>query len=389
MFLRLPSAISKFIVIGRPQLIALSMLIIFAAHAAYWIERRPLSSEEQDHIWAGRQQLERKAIPKVHGHSPLPNAAAAAGVSFAPQRVKPGLYQREEIEREIKQIRWRARAPFLVFAILLGVSLWYVARRLYGNPGGYVALSLYIFSPAMVLSAATVNLAAPSMWGVFGIIFTGIAISHNLYAPIKKWCYRTVLFSVAAGIAVGSHPATVVFLPVAFLFMLYLAPGRRVATVAVIAFVCAMGATMVYLMYDGSPRAMMQGVDLREWLLYRPAEARGYFMSSSENFLLRFAPGATILLVTALAVFAVWKRTRYFGNSAPLIAGIGSLYLAFITPLAPLASLWALPFLFVFTGGIFADLLETRYCKWVAAVLVLFTLENAWFSWWMMSQVKL
>ena len=49
---------------------------------------------------------------------------------------------------------WLARAPYLVFGVLLGASLWYVSRRLYGNAGGYIALMLYSFSPGMIRNSA-------------------------------------------------------------------------------------------------------------------------------------------------------------------------------------------------------------------------------------------
>src|SRR3569832_1575795 len=41
--------------------------------------------------------------------------------------------------------RWRARMPFILIGVLLGSSLWYVARRLFGNAGGFIALALYVF----------------------------------------------------------------------------------------------------------------------------------------------------------------------------------------------------------------------------------------------------
>ena len=44
-------------------------------------------------------------------------------------------------------LHWLAAFPYLIFGLLLGGSLWYVARRLFGNAGGYVALALYCFSP--------------------------------------------------------------------------------------------------------------------------------------------------------------------------------------------------------------------------------------------------
>jgi hypothetical protein len=45
------------------------------------------------------------------------------------------------------------------------------------------------------------------------------------------------------------------------------------------------------------------------------------------------------------------------------------------------ASIWALPFLFVFTGGIWADLLETSKRRWVMGALAILLLENAWYCW--------
>ncbi len=56
------------------------------------------------------------------------------------------------------------------------------------------------------------------------------------------------------------------------------------------------------------------------------------------------------------------RRSRYFGNTAPLLMLLGLAPLITTqTVSAPL--LWALPFLFTFLGGVFADALETRYRK--------------------------
>jgi len=72
--------------------------------------------------------------------------------------------------------------------------------------------------------------------------------------------------------------------------------------------------------------------------------------------------GIMIAAAVALVVYATTRRSRYFGNTAPL------LMVAVLTPLytsqvvsAPW--LWALPFLFTFIGGVFADMLETKQRK--------------------------
>src|SRR5437868_8446393 len=100
--------------------------------------------------------------------------------------------------------------PYVVFGGLLGASVWYVSRRLYGNAGGYIALALYCFSPAVIL-ASTLWFAEPNIagtWGTFGAVFTAIAVSHTLYAPreVVLWNWRRILLlGVSLGLATGSH----------------------------------------------------------------------------------------------------------------------------------------------------------------------------------------
>jgi hypothetical protein len=74
--------------------------------------------------------------------------------------------------------------------------------------------------------------------------------------------------------------------------------------------------------------------------------------------------------VAIIAYFA-WKRTRYFGNSAPLLIAVLLFILAVGSPDFPGQGfhLALLPFLFVFVAGIFADLLETRQNLFVTAGL--------------------
>ena len=104
--------------------------------------------------------------------------------------------------------RWRARLPFIAIGVLLGASLWYVARRLYGNAGGYIALALYAFSPAIIMRAAEIQPAIVAAWGAFGMVFTAIAVSHTLYAPraVVLWNWKRIgLLGLAIALGVGSH----------------------------------------------------------------------------------------------------------------------------------------------------------------------------------------
>lgn len=374
--MRLPS----YIVIGRHQIMALLLLGVFAAQCAWLVWSRPFTTDEQDHIWSGKQQLEYNAVPRKFGYSPLTNILSAAPLKVDAGRQPEAAVSKETVQREVRRLRVLTRVPFVLAGIFLGVSVWYVSRRLYGNPGGYVALTLYCFSPAMILRAATINEIVLSAWGVFGIVFGSIAISHNLYAPWRKWRYRTVLLSVAMALAVAAHPAAVLLVPVGLAFIVYLAPGRRWAGILLTFVASVFAFVLVMAAYSFGPRAFMNGVDLRQWLAYQPAQARATFLQPEFLWSL-LNPAVLLMAVISLIVYLAWRRTRYFGNTSPLLVAAGLIYLALITPMTAIAAAWALPFIFVFIGGIWADLLETKR-KWiVAALLVVLLGENAWYCW--------
>jgi hypothetical protein len=347
------------------------------------VQHRPFSEAEQDHIWAGRQQLERNAVPRKFQHTPLVNTASAAPLRLDAGRTRPAALSPASVQREVQRLHWLTRLPFLMGGILLGVSVWYVSRRLYGNPGGYIALTLYCFSPAIISRAATIDGVVPSAWGVFGIIFGAIAISHNLYAPWKKWRYRTVLLSVAMALAIASHPAAMLVVPLGFFFILYLAPGRRFAGIFLTFVTTVLTFVMVLAAYGFAPRAFMNGIDLRQWVNYQPALARAEFFRP--DFLLSLLNPAVLAMgAIALITYVVWSRSRYFGNTSPLVVAAGLIYLALITPMTSIAAVWALPFIFVFIGGIWADLLESRGKGFALAGTVILLGENAWYCWKML-----
>jgi hypothetical protein len=101
----------------------------------------------------------------------------------------------------------------------------------------------------------------------------------------------------------------------------------------------------------------------RMWVSLEPAK---WFFASPAN------AAFTVGLLGALALYAVSRRSRYFGNTAPLLVG-APLMLLITTGEPSEPWLWALPFLITFVGGVFADALETRWRKaflWAMGVMV-------------------
>ena len=285
---------------------------------------------------------------------------------------------------------WLAAVPNLAFGLLLGASLWYVARRLYGNAGGYVALALYCFSPRIICNAA-LWFAQPELgatWGAFGAVFTAIAVAHTLYAPreVVLWNWRRILLlGLSLALAVGSQFSLAVLLPLSLGFMLYLAPMRRGSAMMIWIAACGVGLIILFASYffhvgvfwRAIQHASFWGVSGGAFLM------SGAYQQGIERFG-QSSPALVLALPTALIAYVAWPRARYFGNTAPLLVALLFLVLGLGTPHYPGLGfhLAALPFLFAFVGGVVADLLETGQrslaLACAGALLVASGLWNVW-----------
>jgi hypothetical protein len=67
--------------------------------------------------------------------------------------------------------------------------------------------------------------------------------------------------------------------------------------------------------------------------------------------------GITVAAAAALVLYAGLKKSRYFGNTVPLLYTLVLMVLV-MTGVPGSPWLWALPFLLTFVGGVFADAYE-------------------------------
>ena len=352
--------------IRLPQVLAASLLCVFLAQCLWFISRVPLAENEGLILQAGTAQLHGQWMANSPQHSSLVSLLAAF----------PVLGKDTSDAYLMSRYRWMVRAAFLFMGVMLGGSLWYVARRLYGNAGGYIALLLYIFSPFIIIRSSLLQPDIAAAWGAFGLIFTGIAVAHTLYAPreVVLWNWkRIVLLGISIGIAVGAQYSTVWLLLLTLVFMLWLAPVRRGAVIMILVAACVVGALVLSFtfvphamqMFGAMRHAAWAEVDLHQ--LVRPGSYRligHFFWDNSVPVLL--------LLIVALVAYVAWPRTRYFGTTAPLLAALLCLFLSLIMPHTGGMLFFpvSLPFVYVFIAGVFTDLLETRYATAIAGGLV-------------------
>src|SRR5262249_34223719 len=157
----------------------------------------------------------------------------------------------------------------------------------------------------------------------FGAVFTAMAVAHTLYAPreVVLWNWRRiVLLGISLALAVGWHFALVLLVPLLLGFMFYLAPQRRWAATVILLAACGIALLILLAAYWFHPASFWHGVR-SAW----PFSVSRVALTMGDAYLLvlkEVADSAPVLLVLApgaLITYIRWRRTRYFGNTAPLI----------------------------------------------------------------------
>jgi hypothetical protein len=257
-----------------------------------------------------------------------------------------------ELRHQLTHVLLLLRLPFLFAGCMLGAGLWWVTRRLYGNLGGYTALGLYCFSPAVIKACVAPSPEVLAALGVYAGVYTCIGVAHAMQGPRRKWRPRIVLLTVAFGIAAASHIAALPLVALlGFLAMLWVSEGRRSRMLPVVPIAAAGAMILVFACYGFSPDAfsyLFRSAAGMMWVSFDPAMR---FFSSIGN------AGITVAAAAAVVFYIGIKKARYFGNTAPLFC---ALILFSLVPTGVPGSpwLWALPFLLTFVGGVFADAYE-------------------------------
>jgi hypothetical protein len=365
--------------IGRPQRIAALLLLVFLGECLWVISRQRLTTEDYRFARCGREMWERPSplagyfttCGNLNGDGTF--AYRLAGFPLTAQRLvllaadsfrAPAnkLYaggslngSTWEARHELTDVLYLLHLPFVLFAIWLGGGLWWVARRLFGNEGGFFALGLYVFCPEIVRLAVRPNNDVLAMWGLYGLVYTAIGVAHAMQGPRRKWRPRIVLLTVALGLTAAAHVfAAILGFFAALVFMLYLAEYRRSYVMQILIFSALGALAIVFASYGFHLAAfsyVFTGGAARFWF---SLDAARDFGSAPLNLPILNAAAVSLLLYLGV------RRCRYFGNTAPLLMVLALIAL-YTTQTVTAPLLWALPFLFTFLGGVFADALETRY----------------------------
>jgi hypothetical protein len=369
------------ITIGRPQQMAALLLLLFLAECLWVVSKQSLSQQDYRYAECGREMWERPSplagyfttCGNLNGDGTF--AYRVAGLPLTMQRLvmlgtdslrrpENRLYAQGtlhgsmwEARHQLWSVKYLLHLPFIFFAMWLGAGLWWVSRRLFGNEGGFFSLGLYCFCPAIVRHAVTPNNDVLAMWGVYGLVYTAIGVAHAMQGPTRKWKPRIALLTVALGLTAAAHLlAAMIGFAIAAVWMMYLAERRRSYVMQILVFstIGALAILFAFYAFRLAPFSyIFTGGGARFW--FELDGARRFFSDMAN------AP-ITVATLIALLLYVAVPRCRYFGNTAPLVM-VALLFPLVTTQAFSLPWLWALPFLFTFVGGVFADVLEMRQRK--------------------------
>jgi hypothetical protein len=357
-----------------PQRVAAGLLALFLIQGLWLTGHQTLTDRDYQYARCGRETWERPSAlagyytscGNIHdgilGYrlAGLPltlNLLAERGMDMF-RKPEDRVFQADgevstwELRHQLTHVLLLLRLPFLLAGCMLGAGLWWVTRRLYGNLGGYTALALYCFSPPVLRACVAPNAEVLAALGVYGGVYTCIGVAHAMQGPRRKWRPRIVLLIAAFGLAAAAHIAALPVVAVLGLVaMAWVAEGRR-SQVLPLALIAVVGALLVvFACYGFSPDAFSyvfrSGAGLM-WISLDPARR---FFSALGN------AGITLASAAALVFYFAIKKSRYFGNTAPLICALVLMVLV-MTGVPGSPWLWALPFLLTFAGGVWADAYE-------------------------------
>ena len=357
-----------------PQRIAAGLLALFLVQGLWIISRQTLTDRDYRYARCGREIWENpNAVPgyyttcgNIHdGILAYRLAGLPLTLNLLAERGLDRLRKPEdrvvqtggevstwELRHQLTHILLLLRLPFLFAGCALGGCIWWVARRLYGDLGGYTALALYCFCPAVIRACVSPNPEVLAALGVYGGVYSCVGVAHAMLGPRKRWRPRIVLLTVILGVAAASHIAA---LPVAALLglvlMLWVSEGRRSQVLPVV-LMAALGALLVLLAcYGFSPDAFSYVFRSAAGFLWFSLDPAQRFFISLEN------AGITIAACSALVLYVSTRKSHYFGNTAPLICTLICMVLV-LTDVPGSPWLWAVPFLLTYVGGVFADAYE-------------------------------
>ncbi len=208
----------------------LLLLVVFVSLTVSSLIQKSATFDESNHLLRGLYPLSGKGFTLNKEHPPLVNLLQALPVSLINKPTLPLAssdmhpffhYSRKVLWSEVndgKTMIFQARLVTVLLSVLLGLSIFWWARKLYGYEGGLFSLALYCFSPIILAHSRLVT----TDLGLTFFLFVYYFSLWNLlrFPSIKK----TIVAGLCLGAAMGSKHLALLLIPITFA-VLILAQG--------------------------------------------------------------------------------------------------------------------------------------------------------------------
>ncbi len=208
------------------------LLLIFASTALISLRLESVTFDETAHIPAGLSYLQTHDLRLNAEHPPLVKAFSAIPVYLGggekPDYRSSSWQQGDQWTFGFELLNGRvgnparldpgrlvvpARSMMVLFGLILGLVVYGWARELYGDPGGVLALTLFVFSPTMLAHTRLVTTDLPAALG-----YTLTLWLCFRYTRRPSW-FRAALTGGALGFALITKYSTVLLPPILVLLL--------------------------------------------------------------------------------------------------------------------------------------------------------------------------
>jgi predicted membrane-bound dolichyl-phosphate-mannose-protein mannosyltransferase len=270
-------------------------LLILEYQLLYSVKHESLTFDEGDHIFAGYMSLKHHDFGLNPEHPPLVKMIAAVpliGMDLHEPQLQNRYFKDEAylsgrdfiFQNDHEKVIFRARITASIFALLVAVISFLMAREIFGAGAGFIALALIVFEPNFLAHGALVTTDTGAAASLLASIY-----AFYRYVKAPSWG-RVIVLGVAAGLFFVVKHSAVLLPPMLILLAITellrprqaqdetrLRQGVRLAGALAITGVIAVGMMWVCygFRYTSRPAGLQMNPPLESTLgNLRPAEAK-------------------------------------------------------------------------------------------------------------------
>lgn len=214
---------------------AVVVLAIQLSVQLYLAKNDSQTTDEAIHLLAGYVYLKEQRFDFNSEHPPLAKTLAALPLLAIDPKIPDGPYWEEgknffydgawahrdlgeaflyKVGNNADQLLFWGRFPVVLLTVIMGISIYLIATKLWGWLGGMVAVGVYAFDPTIAAHGHLVTTDIAASLGMLLTVYAG----WQLLDKFTGW--RVLAFGASLGVALASKYSTLALLPILFVLLI-------------------------------------------------------------------------------------------------------------------------------------------------------------------------